>query len=464
MYMNINKIKYYPDKFYICLDGFDLDNLGTFTSDVTFSQQQAIYIHEYYHYLTNITTFAGLREFNLVFQDKIRIITRLSAQAYLNAYPIKDNDSEDCRNDIEYWKDTVDIVDSEDINYKLAEEVENSIDKKFKIVSLNKVVIPMQCVVRDNLYKGRRIIYEINIDGLLLTNKFKLSIAVLDEFLSSSIDEFMFQHDLADNCDVIRNRPFYPYGLFDELLKYYNIGFLDSLHKIMIVYCSLHSSNPTVAFVNILEEISNDSDSFITNPEQFLLALADQSYGNQLFQIIKYEEAFIKECEQQGRYNLRDTVYLLYKKSCIAYNHLKVDSFYFIRPFMVQNIKNGDGRMKLLNLFETIKIEMDEPLILKNKMLIDGNTDTYKNHLAMLIAIYEIMDSLYVNRIARRTVRNKERFSYPVEATDDDLIENIPNTCPLTHTWHVALNELGLYGEYLKLKRSLPPYSTSTAK
>ena len=95
---------------------------------------------------------------------------------------------------------------------------------------------------------------------------------------------------------------------------------------------------------------------------------------------------------------------------------------------------------------------MDEPLILIDKQLNDSNSNTYKNHLAMLIAIYEIMDSLYENRIARRTERNKERFSYPVETKDDDLIENMPNTCPLTHTWHVALNELGLYGEYLKLK------------
>ena len=450
--MDINKIKYYPDKFYICLDGFDLDNLDTFTNDVTFSQQQAIYLHEYYHYLTNITTFAGLREFNLVFQDKIRIITRISAKAYLNAYPIISNDRPDCHNDIEYWKDAINIVDSEDINYKLAEEVDNSIDKKFKIVSINNVVIPMQCVVRDKLYNGGRIIYEINIDGLLLTNKFKLTIATLDEFLSSSIDEFMFQHDIADNCDVIRNRPFYPYGLFDELLNYYNIGFLDALHKIMIVYCSLHSNNPTVAFVSILESISNDSDSFVADPQKFLLALADQSYLGRLSQMIKYEESFIKECEQHGRMNLRDTVCLLYQKSCIAYEHLKVDLFYFIRPFMVGNIDNSTGKMNLLNLFKKIKNEMAEPLILKDKRLIDGNTDTYKNHLAMLIAIYEIMDSLYNNRIARRTPRNKNRFLYPVETENDDLISNFPETTPLTHTWHVALNELGLYGEYLKLK------------
>lgn len=453
--MDIDKVKYYPDKFYICLDGFDLKNLMSFTQDDTFSQQQAIYLHEYYHYLTNITTFAGLREFNVVFQDKIRIITRLSAKAYLDAYPIKSNEREDCRYDIDYWKDVDNLVDSEDINYNLAEEVESSINKKFRIVSLNKVVIPMQCVIRDNFYEGGRIIYEINIDGLLLTNKFKLSIAVLDEFLSSSIDEFMFQHDLANNCDVIRNRPFYPYGLFDELLKYYYIDFLDSLHKILIVYYSLHSNNPTLTFVELLEKISKDRDSFIDNPEYFLLALADPMYGNCLFQILKYEEDFIKECECQGRLNLRDTVYLLYKNSCVAYNHIKEDFFYFVRPFMVSNVDNKEGRKEFLRVFNNIRNEFDEPLILKDKRLIDGDTDTYKNHLAMLIAVYEIMDSLYNNRIARRITRNKNRFLYPIETENDDLINNFPDAPPLTHTWHVALNELGLYGEYLKLKGTI---------
>ena len=163
--VNINKIKYYPDKFYLCLDGFDIQNLNTFVEDATFSQQQAVYLHEYYHYLTNLTTFAGLREFNVIFQDKVRIITRLSAKKGLNAYPIKDNVDSLCKNDIEYWKSVDEITNSEDINYKLAGEVESSIEKKFSISSLNRVEEPLVCMVANNTIKGIRVRYDISIDG-----------------------------------------------------------------------------------------------------------------------------------------------------------------------------------------------------------------------------------------------------------------------------------------------------------
>ncbi len=451
--MNINKIKYYPDKFYLCLDGFDLQNLNTFTQDATFSQQQAVYLHEYYHYLTNLTTFAGLREFNVNFQDKIRIITRLSAEAGLDAYPIKDNKIGSCKDDIDYWNSVVEIINSEDINYKLAEEVENSIEKKFRITSLDSVNEPLGCIVKDETIKGIRIRYDINIEGLIPTDKFKLTISVIDEFLSSSIDEFMFVNDLADNCDVIRNRPFYPYGLYDEILKYYGIDIYNPLHKILIAYCSLHSFNPVDTFVTLLTRISENKQDFMDDAIGFLNKYIDpQQYGQYFLDMISYEKVFIEECEFHGRKNLRDTIYLLYTKSCCAYNHIVKDFFYFVRPFMISNIQEEQGKTEFLRLFNEIKNEMDEPLILIDKQLNDSNLNTYKNHLAMLIAIYEIMDSLYENRIARRTERNKERFSYPVETKDDDLIENMPNTCPLTHTWHVALNELGLYGEYLKLK------------
>ena len=45
---NINKIKYYPDRFYIGLDGFDLTKLFEVSPDYTLSLQQAIFIHEYF--------------------------------------------------------------------------------------------------------------------------------------------------------------------------------------------------------------------------------------------------------------------------------------------------------------------------------------------------------------------------------------------------------------------------------
>lgn len=61
---DLNEIKYYPDRFYMKLDGFNAEPLTSFITDFTMGEQQAVFIHEYYHYLTNIISFAvgGLKE------------------------------------------------------------------------------------------------------------------------------------------------------------------------------------------------------------------------------------------------------------------------------------------------------------------------------------------------------------------------------------------------------------------
>lgn len=87
--IDLDSIKYFQDKFFLRLNGFDLENLNTFADDATFSQQQAIYMHEYYHYLTNLTTFYGARQFNCRFQDRVRLITILLKKRGLDAFPLE---------------------------------------------------------------------------------------------------------------------------------------------------------------------------------------------------------------------------------------------------------------------------------------------------------------------------------------------------------------------------------------
>ena len=113
--IDLTKIKYYPDRFYICLDGFDTDNLTTFITDLNIGQQQAIFIHEYYHYLTNIATFPGIRQFHLNFCDRFRIITILNVKAGIKAYPIRDNSIPNCQDDVEYWNSVSEIINEDDI-------------------------------------------------------------------------------------------------------------------------------------------------------------------------------------------------------------------------------------------------------------------------------------------------------------------------------------------------------------
>ena len=92
---------------------------------------------------------------------------------------------------------------------------------------------------------------------------------------------------------------------------------------------------------------------------------------------------------------------------------------------------------------------MKEPLILQNKKLLNPQIDPIKDSLAVLLALYEISDCLYEHRIAKRIYHNK--YMNPIESQDSDLLTNIPIQPPITETWHVALNELGLISLYMPL-------------
>ncbi len=233
--IDLTKIKYYPDRFYICLDGFDTDNLTTFITDLNIGQHQAIFIHEYYHYLTNITTFPGIRQFNLNFCDRFRLSTILTSKEGINAYPINANNFLNCKEDVAYWKSVSEIIDEDDIDYKLVEETENSPNKKFEIVSIQTVHKPMSVVVNGIQHNGARILINIETAGLLNIQSFNLKFGAIDEFLSSAIDEYLFENDLSDiDPSFLSQRPFYPYCFFDKLLAFYEIQRPSAFEKILI--------------------------------------------------------------------------------------------------------------------------------------------------------------------------------------------------------------------------------------
>lgn len=217
--MDLSKIKYYPDKFYLCLDGFDLAHLKSFDSDESFSQQQSIYIHEYYHYLTNITTFQGIRQFNIHFQDRIRLLSILLSKVGIDAFPLINNENPLCEDELKYWNDVKLLIDSEDLNYDLAKVTDETPSKSFKVSSISDFSEKMEVVVNGKSYQGDRFLKRIEIDGIPSISSFKLTVGVIDEFLSASIDEFLFEHNMADNLEVLKLRPFYPYRLFDAILR-----------------------------------------------------------------------------------------------------------------------------------------------------------------------------------------------------------------------------------------------------
>ena len=211
--MDLQKIKYIADRYYINLDGFDLNNLNNFATDATFSMQQAIYIHEYYHYLTNITTFFGVRQFNCAFQDKVRLITILLKKAGLDAFPIGTNSRADCAYEIEYCKSVDDIMNLDDLDKDFYEKVMKSPNKRFTITNYTKKFIPVSAVKDGVLQKGAHSYYEIAIDGVPTANSFNLSDGMIDEFLNRSIDEYLlFKNHLAFHIAA--------YEIFDSLYAY----------------------------------------------------------------------------------------------------------------------------------------------------------------------------------------------------------------------------------------------------
>lgn len=454
MPMDLNKIKYYPDRFYIRLDGFDLNNLNHFAEDATFSLQQAIYVHEYYHYLTNITTFFGAREFNVAFQDKVRLITILSSTAGLDAFPINSNTRSDCKSQVDYWNEIDVILDLDDIDDDFVAKVETRITKRLEIVRYHKRRFEMNVPVNGKIIRGAHCYYTIDVKGVPNVQSFVLSDGIIDEFLNGSIDEFMFQNDLANNCEVLRNQPYFPYRAFDDLISFFKItDYLEPKYKIMIAYFALHSFNPVDCLIETLKAIKKCGiEFFLKKPESFLLSLRKGNELDVFSNILKYEESYVNECCSHGRRNLADTMALILDKQIKAHKCLCEDYFYYIRPFLVSDINDLSGRQEFLRLFQIIRSELDEPILVQEGKMIDADEHTYKNHLALQIASYEIFDSLTVNRIAKRILNRKNKYEYPKTSPNNDKIENLPDQMPLVETWHVALNDLGLYGEYLKEK------------
>jgi len=454
--MDLDRIKYFQDKFFIRLDGFDLVNLDTFADDNTFSQQQAIYLHEYYHYLTNLTTFFGARQFNCKFQDKVRLITILLKKKGIDAFPLSENTDFDCKYEVEYWKSLDDLFDLDDVDTSFADKVKNAPMQKFTIVHYTDMRWPLSVQYEGKNVKGYHKYYRIDVSDVPFAQSFHLSDGMIDEFLSSSIDEFMFQNDLADNCEVLRAQSFYPYRTLDELLRFFNIEGCDARDKILISYFALHATNPIDALITLLERMRKDKgEAYMKDKENFLLKNLKGNEIKAFASLIQYEDKYIRECLDHSRKNLADTMALIYRRQYRAIELLENDFFYFVRPFMVANLQTHEGRAKLLSLFKNIKKEMDEPIIVQDGKMIATEENSYKNHLAMQIAIYEIIDSLWINRIATRLPSRKKNYEYPVFTEDNDKLENLVDKFPLEQTWHVALNELGLYGEYLRKKKTL---------
>lgn len=441
--LNLDKIKYSSDRFYVCLDGFDLNKLTSFLNDGTFEEQHSIFIHEYYHFLTNISTFPGIRQFHLNFCDRFRLITILLSKRNLSAFPISKNTFADCVNEIADFKRVSEIIDEDDIDFELAKETVRSQNKSFEIVN----IYPYEKVYPG----GKRTLVKIEISGIVGRNDFNLSYSAMDEFLSAAIDEYLFENDFSVvEGSFLSSRPFYPYLVFDKILSYYDIQRPSSFEKIIILYVALNSFNPPLRLTQILEKIKTDGvDKFRENPELYLINEFKEpiEYDN-LLSLIK---SFAEETKAQKRYLISQSLSYYYDKFLISQKFKEKDPFYFIRPFF-----NGNDKSKFLLDLSRIVNVFTPPVILYEKSFytIDKLTN-FGECTMLLLASYEIFESLKNHKIAIRPKFYKEKYLYPDHDLYCDIIETFEDMPKKGSSFQLALNEMSLFGEYIKV--SQPP-------
>lgn len=448
---DLNGIKYYPDKFYVCLDGVDVENLIGFFTNFNINEQQAAFIHEYYHYLTNITTFAGVRQFNLNFIDRFRIIVNLVDKERLNAFPINTNKEKSCSQLIQYWNDISEILNEDDINYDFARIVEQSPLKKITIQSFEKVSKDISCYDGEKEVKGCRIFIKVNIDGGISKDSFILSFGAIDEFLSAAIDEFLFEKGFS-NVDPrdLNKRPYYPYRILDDIMAYYGVDRVTPFEKIILSYYALHSENPSTMLIDTLEQIQKDGvNTFRENPEKYLLS-KPQSY-TQYDDILNYTNHYCKETSAQNRIHISQAINYFYDQFYIAKGLKEQDFFYFIRPFFVEeNISELRGKQMFLLGFSRLLNIFHPPIILKeNKFNYFSSMTTVGESILHILATYEIYKSLETEKIAKRPDYYKNKYSFPDMDEDCDIYEKFPYP-PFRSVFHLALNELNLMIVYLK--------------
>lgn len=452
--IDLNRIKYYPDRFYICLDGFDTDNLTTFITDINIGQKQAVFIHEYYHYLTNITTFPGIRQFQLNFCDRFRLITILTSKERLNACPINSNNAQSCKYEIDYWNSVSEIISEDDLDYKLVKETEQSQNKRFNILSIDEEIKQMNVVLNGKTVNGGRKLIKVNIEGLVNINSFYLTYGAIDEFLSSAIDEYLYENDLSDiSPQMLSQRPFYPYNFFESLLGFYEIQRPTALEKILIAYFALNSFNPALKLIEILGKLKADGfEKFQENPELYLTKHFKET--PQYSDVLDITNEFAKETFNQGRIHISQALKYYYDKFYSAQKFKEKDFFYFIRPFLVSDPNTEKGKQQfLLELARIINV-FSPPVILKDNvfMYVDKLT-TFGESTMLILATYEIFESLKTEKFAKRPNYLKNKYTFPDLDTECDNIDTFEPP-PIKRVFQLALNDLGLYGVYLEEKEN----------
>ena len=308
----------------------------------------------------------------------------------------------------------------------------------------------MSIKTQNGTVNGGRKLVKIEISGLVNINSFYLTFGAIDEFLSSAIDEYLFENDLSNiDPSTLSQRPFYPYQFFDCLLSHYNIKRPTAFEKIIIAYFALNSFNPPTKLIEILETLKDENNytEFQENPESYLLKHFKDT--EQYSDLLDKTNDFATETFNQGRIHISQAIKYFYDKFYTAQKLKEKDFFYFVRPFFVQEVNTIRGKQKFLLSLSRIINLFSPPVILKDNIFkyVDKLT-TFGEATMLIIATYEIFESLKTEQFAKRPQYLKSKYTFPDNDPNCDVLETF-KAPPIRAVFQLALNELNLYSVYL---------------
>jgi hypothetical protein len=202
--------------------------------------------------------------------------------------------------------------------------------------------------------------------------------------------------------------------------------------------------------IEILEKLKDGGfEEFQENPEVFLTRhFSEIPHYDAVLDQVNY---FATETYSQGRVHISQALKYYYDKFYTAQKLKEKDFFYFIRPFFVTDENPIIRKQKFLLALSRIINQFTPPVILKDNVFryVDKLT-TFGEATMLILATYEIFESLKTEAIAKRPAYLKAKYTFPDQDPDCDNFEKFVPPPINGIVFQLALNELNLFGPYLR--------------
>lgn len=334
---------YFPNAFHIVMDK-DNPYLEKNDDDIISRNDDNfnIFIHEYWHYLHNMTTFAHLKNFHIF----MKLLTLFSK----TMHPHCDGESNgnDSLNKTEI-KEVISITemynlyDGDDLPSNISED---KIIDDFEIIDVVINNINFKYNNKDVPVSKITLKIEININGKLSTHELDLGIRSIEESIANEIDSFF----KSNSNETTYPASYIIYLVLRKLSLYYLKYELTKYELCALGTLSLNTPDPSKYLIDFFIRLKNSLDKSTPFEE------AINNFKNEIIEFLKHAKESIsislnslcKSYENRGV--LETTVNYLVEKQ-ISYIDLRISNPIFdLKPFAENKIDSNE----LNSLFESI--------------------------------------------------------------------------------------------------------------